>query len=372
MMKKKKIVIIISLIAACTGLLNSQTMKYGFFRETDFITGFSMQSWNTSNDKITEISVPVTIIVPVSKKLVINVGTNSAFANLNSAENKLNGLTDSRISASYITLDDHLLITGGVSIPTGRTTLEGDQSSVASALAVYPLSFNVPSFGQGLALNLAGIYAFKTGNFILGGGAGFVYKNGFKPSKDNDLKYQPGSEISLNLGGETNANMRVPVKFTFDVTYTLYGADKYDGKDIFKSGGKLIADLRSLFKVGQTDMVIFLRERTKGKNEKGWGSLSTEDKNSNGNQIEAGYLAYIPTSEKFGIKGLVDLKLYSKNEYESNGAMIGGVGAGFNFMPTNHFGVEILFKYSAGSLKNKDISTTVTGIEVDGGIKIRL
>ena len=371
-MKKKNIVTIICLMTIFSGLLNSQTMKYGFFRESDFLAGLSMQTWSTANDRITEFSVPVYFIIPVSKKLVINAGSSSAFASLSSAGNKLNGLTDSRISASYVTMDDHLLVSGGVSLPTGKTTLEGDQSRIASALALYPLEFKVPSFGQGFAFNLSGLYAFQVGNYILGGGAGFVYKNGFKPITGSDLKYKPGQEVSLNLGGETNANKRSPVKFILDVTYTIYGSDQYDNTEVFKSGSKLIADLRTLFKAGKTDMVVYLRERTKGKNENGRGSLVEEDKNSNGNQVEAGWRTYIPMSPVFGLNGLVDFKYYSKNEYEQNGALIGGLGAGFSYMPASGFGLDILVKYSTGSLKDGDVSTSLSGIEINGGIKFRL
>jgi hypothetical protein len=371
-MKNKITLVIICLITLCPGLMNSQTMEYSFFRQTDFITGFSMQSWSTPNDKITEFSVPVTFIIPVTKKLIINAETNSGFASLKTAQDKLNGLTDSRISASYVTMDDHLLVTGGFSLPTGKTTLEGDQSSVASALALYPLDFKVPSFGQGFALNLAGVYAFQVSNYILGGGAGFVYKNGFKPIEGSDLKYQPGQEISLNVGGETNANKRGPVKFTLDLTYTIYGSDQYDNQEVFKSGSKLIADLRSLFKAGNTDMVIYLRERTKGKNENGNGSLTEEDKNSNGNQVEVGWMTYLPISARFGLNGLLELKDYSKNEYDQNGALIFGIGAGISYRPSSGLGVDLLIKYSAGSLKGGDISTSLTGIEIGGGIKFRL
>jgi hypothetical protein len=264
------------------------------------------------------------------------------------------------------------LFTAGFTLPTGKTRLGGDQSSVASALALYPLSFNVPSFGQGFSADFSGVCAYQVDNYILGGGLAFVYKNGFKPYTNYDSKYKPGSEFSINAGGETNAKNRGPVKFTLDLTYTIYGADSFEGTNIFKSGSKFIGVLRSLFQVSKTDLMFYALERTKGKNDRGIGTLLTEDRNSNGNQLEFGGISYSPMSSKFGLKGVFDLKLYSKNAYEMNGAFIAGLGAGFNYYFSNSISVDMLFKFSTGSLKNKNESTTVTGIEIGGGIKFML
>jgi hypothetical protein len=331
-----------------------------------------MQTWSTSDDRITEISIPVTFIIPVSKRLTLSAMTNSAMAKLTSAENNLNGLTDSRISGTYLTPDNHFLFTAGVTAPTGKTRLEGDQASVASALAMYPLSFDVPSFGQGLSVNISGVCAYQVDNYILGGGLAFVYKDGFKPYVNSDTKYKPGTELSINVGGETNAKNRGPVKFTLDLTYTIYGADKFDGTEVFKSGGKFIGIIRSLFQVSKTDLMFYALERTKGRNDRGIGSLITEDRNSNGNQLEFGGISYTPMSSKFGLKGVLDLKLYSKNAYEMNGALIAGFGAGFNYYISNSLTLDLLFKYSAGTLSNKGESNSVTGIEIGGGIKFTL
>ena len=366
---KKKYLILLTLIPM---LANAQILKSTFFRQPEVNTGFSIQTWSTDQDRVTEFVVPLSFVIPINRSLTINAVTSSAFAQMNSASQHLFGMTDTRILGSFVTADNHLLITGGVTVPTGNTRLEGDQSSITSALAEYSLNFRVPSFGQGFSANIAGLYAFQAGDFILGGGAGFVYKNGFKPYKSIDAKYKPGTEISVNIGGETNVGNRRGMKLTLDVTYTLYGADEFDETEVFKSGAKLIADLRSLFKITKTDVMLYLRERTKGKNERGFGSLAEEENNSNGNQLEIGGMSYTPLNKSFGFRGALEMKYYSKNEYESNGALILGVGAGFNYKFSNNFSLDMLFKFLTGSLKNKNAGNNITGLELSGGIKYRL
>jgi len=352
-------------------IIHAQISKSSFYRSTDIKSGFSYQTWSTENDQtISEMVIPINIIVPVSKKVTFTASTNSAFADLNTASTKLNGLTDTRITGSLVTLDDKLLITAGVFLPTGKTKLESDQAAVASALALYPLNFRVPSFGQGLMANVSAVMAIETKSFIFGGGLGFVYKNGFKPYTNYDAVYKPGMEFSVNVGGETNGSRKF--KLTFDVTYTLYGKDTYDDTEVFKSGNKLIADLRALFKFRGLDLLVFARERTKGRNDRGLGNLSTEEKNSNGNQIDFGSIAYVPLSNSVGWKVLADFKYYSTNEYDNNGAKIFGGGTGFNFKLSDNFSFDLMGKFSTGTLDNKSTSLGVTGIEFGGNIIISL
>jgi len=362
---------IVLLMALLPVIILGQISKSSFYRSADIKSGFSYQSWSTENDQtISEMVIPLNLIVPVSKSISFTASTNSAFADLNTASTKLNGLTDTRISGSFITMEDKLLITAGVFLPTGKTKLEKDQASVASALALYPLNFRVPSFGQGLMANLNAVMAFETKDFIIGGGLGFVYKNGFKPYENFDAVYKPGMEFSINAGGESNWSRKF--KLTLDVTYTLYGKDTYDETEVFKSGNKLIADIRALFKFRGLDLLVFARERTKGRNDRGLGNLSTEEKNSNGNQIDFGSMAYIPLSKSVNWKLLADFKYYSKNEYENNGAKIFGGGTGFNFKLSDNFSFDIMGKYSTGTLDNQSTSLGITGIEFGGNIVITL
>jgi hypothetical protein len=365
----KKILLILLVIS---GSSLPQVMKSSFYRSTDFKTGFCYQSWSTEkyDQKITEMVIPFSLIIPVSKKVTFSITTNTASASLNTASTDLKGLTDTRIFGSLVTMNDKLLITAGVFLPTGKTKLEKDQGAVASALALYPLYFRIPSFGQGLMANVGAVMAFETKRFIFGGGIGFIYKNGFQPFSNSDAVYKPGMELSVNVGGETNGNRNL--KITLDVTYTLYGKDSYDNSEVFKSGNKLIVDLRTLFKFKGMDLLLYARERTKGRNDRGVGTLMTEEKNSNGNQLDFGSLVYFPFSDNVGMKLLADLKFYSKNEYENNGALIYGGGAGFNFLISNHLNFDVLAKYSKGTLNNQNLSLGITGIEFGGNIKYSL
>ncbi len=371
-MKKLSIVVAILLLSA-VGM--AQSLSKSFQRNLDFSAGGYFQSWTTDdNQKISQITVPISVLVPVDKQLSISVGTNYATSTFDNGSKsvKLSGLTDTRIMGAYVTMDDHLLVTGGITLPTGKTKLESDEASVAGNIGLYPFGFRVPSYGQGTSANIAGSFAAKINQFILGAGMGFVYKSGFVPYKSSGDKYVPGTEISLNLGGETNVSMgNADGKITLDVAYTLYGNDKYADKEVFKSGNKLNADLRLLLNTDKNHYMIYLRERTKGKNEVGYGSLEEEEQNSNGNQIDLGGVGLFSLSDKFMLKGVLEGKFYSKNETETNGAIIGGIGAGAIYMLSDKLSLDLLAKVMKGSLQSK-VSTKITGTDIGLTLKYRM
>jgi hypothetical protein len=370
---KKVSIIIAVLLLGTAGMAQSLTQT--FQRNLDFAVGGYYQSWKTAdNQKVSQFTVPVSFIVPVDRQLTLSVGTNMASSKygVGSESNTLSGLTDSRIAAAYVGMDDHLLITGGVTAPTGKTKLNSDEAVIAGNIGLYPFAFRVPSYGQGTSANVAGSYAFEVEKLVLGFGASFVYKSGFIPYKNNDQKYVPGSEIAVNAGGERNVSFGdVDGKITLDVAYTLYGKDKYGDKQVFKSGNKLNADLRLLLNTEKNHYVIYLLERTKGKNEVGYGNLEEEDKNSNGNQIDLGGVGLFSMSDKFLLKGVLEGKYYSKNQSEENGAIIGGVGAGAIYMLTDKIALDFLAKVLKGTLKNK-VSTDITGTDIGLTIRYRI
>ena len=54
-----------------------------------------------------------------------------------------------------------------------------------------------------------------------------------------------------------------------DVLYTIYTDDVWEDEEVFRSGNKLTFQLMSNFKLGAMDMILFMRERIKGKNKTG-------------------------------------------------------------------------------------------------------
>lgn len=342
-----------------------------FYANTNVTSGAYFQSYSTEHgQKIAEFTIPLRITIPFTRDLILNVVSNQAFASMSGTSGGLSGLTDTRLLGSYVTADDHLLITAGIGLPTGATSLKDDEPMIASALSQYSLDFRVPSFGQGLTANLGAAYAFELGrSTVLGVGAGAVYKDGFKPYDGQSAVYKPGAEVSVNAGGETGSKN---FKIKLDVVYTLYGEDTFDNVEILKSGDKIIANIQAAYRTQGANIIVYARNRTKGKNERGFGSLATERFNSNGNQFDAGAVGAIPLSDNYVLKLYLESRLHTANDYGNNGAAIFGGGAGFTANLADIFLLDIVAKYFNGTIENSGSSVAIDGFETGATVRLMI
>ncbi len=369
-----KIFLIFLAIIFCS-MQNVSAQNLSFAYENNIAAGACFQKWSTANDQnISQFSIPVRYVWALSRQTTINVISGAAFSGFSGVSDNLNGFNDSKINASHILFGERMLINAGMNMPTGVRKLNSDQRTVAAALSPNVFNFRSPVMGQGLNFNLGAVYAAPlTKTFVLGGGVSYQYNGKFKPFADSDLEYRPGNEIILTLGADkTFGRSRDAFKLIADVSYSIYQADKLNGQEVFKSGKKWFVQLYSLFTVADMNMHIWIRNRTKGKNERGLGALQAESRNSNGNQFEAGIMSYIPLTSGFLIKGILDTRVYSKNEYQVNGARIFAAGSGFVYRLSDSFSLDTVFKLAFGNLINRDAKTGVTGIEAGAGINFML
>ena len=349
-----------------SGPVEAEEMHTRFFRDITLGSGVHFQRWNGEGDQtISEFSIPITFIVPVSKKLSLDLVTGSGFATLDrGSSTSLNGLTDTKVRASYIVGDEMALITAGLSTPTGKTELDASEQMVSLYLSQNALGFRTPNFGQGLDINVGVATARKLGEMVLGVGVGYLMKGEFTPW-DGGTEYAPGNELSLTAGLDRKV-MDGEGKLTLDVVYTLYGEDKTNNIKTYQSGNKILVQALGRFKAGGLDWRVHLIERSKAENTSYWGI--NESASSNGNQLEAGLTVLKSQSRSLGLRGLVDLKLYGENEFKRGKATMFGIGPGVNYKLSPRRSLDLNLKYCRGSLDDASLS----GIDLSGRIWIRL
>jgi len=371
-MTTRHLFLIQTLILLLINPAGAQTRKPGLFRSNDFATNVYFQSWNVDGDRTSQLSVPVTYILPLSRKLNLDITTGAAFAQRTTAANRLDGPIDTRVRTSLLLLKEKLLLSAYLTFPTGKSKLGGDQNEVASALADDALGFRVPNYGHGLHLNLAVVYAQKISRgLVLGPGAAFLQKGEFEPFEDTALDYSPGHEIALTMGVDIGGSK---FKMTGDVSYIIYQADKANDVEIFRSGNKLLLQAQWILNARVFGLTLYLRNRSKGKNERGrlFGDLEGETRNSNGNQLDVGSISSFAVGRKTTVQGFLSAKIYARNQFGDRGALIVSVGSGLKQRISRRLALEISARFSQGRLKTQDSLTNVTGIEVGGGFRIRL
>ncbi|MEJ2637309.1 MAG: hypothetical protein P8184_18735 [Calditrichia bacterium] len=373
-MRLKYFIIPLLVLLALSDISFAQGEAGGFLRRNEMSVGASFRTWSSANnERISEWILPVVYILPLNNRLTFDLMNAPTFASLNTASAGLRGLTDTRIRASYLMMEEKLLLTAGLSLPTGNSRLEAEEWVVASALSMNALDFAVPSLGQGLDLKLSAAYAQQVGGIVLGGGFGYLRKGSFKPFAENEYDYNPGDEITFSLGGDKNIPFGINnLRISGDMTYTIYGNDVFNNQEVFRSGNKLLLEVRSLYKSQPYNLLLYLRNRSKGKNQRGLGSLADEALNSNGNQLETGGIGYFPLNDRLQVKALLDGRIYSRNEDKSNGAAILGIGSGLVYTLSERMLLDSQLKFLKGSLKNKSGSLGVTGFEIGASLQFKL
>ena len=345
--------------------LQAQEMHTRFFRDVTVGSGIHFQRWSGEGDlSVRELSIPVTFIMPVSKRLSLDVVTGSGFATLDQGgSSDLNGLTDTKIRASLIVGDELALITAGVNTPTGKKELSAEEQQVSNFLSQNALRFSTPNFGQGLDVNVGVATAKKVGETVVGIGVGYLLKGEFTP-REGGGDYKPGAEISLTAGLDRKV-MAGDGKVTVDAVYTIYGEDELNGAKTFQSGNKLMLQGQGILNTRAATWRLYAIERTKGKNTSHSGGRASEF--SNGNQFEAGVSVLKTSSGKIGLRGLADFRLYGANDFDVGKASMVSVGPGVRYKLSPTRFIDINAQYSKGEIDN----ASVDGIDVSGGIWLR-
>ncbi|MBN2413008.1 hypothetical protein JXQ31_15075 [candidate division KSB1 bacterium] len=370
-MKTKINILFISLLI-CYGILLGQDYTPRLQDQMNTLTGLSFETWKAKDDRITQFALPITFIYPVQDRMRIDVITSPAVSTLSSGESfSLGGLSDTRIRGHYLTENEKFLYTFGIVLPTGKNSLNAEEFNVANALTIHAFDFKVPNLGQGMDINLGVATAFEYGEYIVGAGLSYLKKNNYKPFNDFDFDYLPGDEYTFTAGAERNITLfGKDSRVTGDAVFTIYESDKGNDEKIFKSGSRLLLQTSAFIKFSNFDMLVFLREKIKGKNKTGIGdAFEKERKNRNGNEFEISGQALLPAQNGRQIIGLLDIKLYGNNQYNTGGATLFGLGGGYRMKINEQLFLDGSLRFYFGSITNASESTGITGIKLNGGIR---
>ncbi|MEW6753452.1 MAG: hypothetical protein AB1505_21085 [Candidatus Latescibacterota bacterium] len=350
----------------------AQVPQTRFHRDVVLSSGLHYQTWSPEGSPaIGEVSVPLALVYPVSRRLSLDLVTGSGSASLGEGAGSLSGLTDTKVRASYILGDEAALVTVGISAPTGKTGLTQEEQAVSSALAQGALNFRAPNFGQGLDVSLGLAVARQVGETVLGVGAGYLRKGEFTPSAGG-AAYAPGSELSLTAGVDRRLRGG-DGKLTVDAVYTLYGKDQQDGATVFAPGSKLLVQGLLALRGRGLEWRVHATGRLRGASER--SQSGTTARITNGGQFEVGASLLKEVSPRWALRGVASAKAYADNvselgalRVEQGEATILSAGPGVRLhLGTGRF-LDITARYGTGKMDGASTS----GIDVGTAVWLRL
>lgn len=185
-------------------------------------TAPTMEQWRfgccTASDtslslqRATEYSVPLIASVPVGRAVTLDayvawIHADVRMRGAGAPSYSLDGFTDTRVRASVRLGGDALLATFGVNLPTGKTTLSGEELAVESVLGAPALRFQTPALGTGWGGTGGLVYTRQIGSWSWGLGASYEYRGQYAPAEAQALglssgafDLRPGQAIRLSLG----------------------------------------------------------------------------------------------------------------------------------------------------------------------------
>lgn len=214
-----------------------------------------------ANLKISEFSIPVFVLVPVSPALSFDIGTAYAHANVRQTTSgqvtasSVSGLTDTQIRANYTFGNDFVVVTGGINLPTGESTVSQRQLVAASLIGSDFLAFPITNMGTGFGGTAGAAVARPIGDWNAGFGASMRHAASYDPFDANGgaaLHYQPGNEYRVRGGIDRPVGTG---RLALGLTYSTFGNDNLAGS-IYNTGNRWLTEVGYNNSVGAGQLAL--------------------------------------------------------------------------------------------------------------------
>jgi hypothetical protein len=190
---------------------------------------------------ISQFAIPVFISVPVSERLTFDVGTSYASSRVTSgnAVSAVNGLTDTHVRGNLTLGSDFIVLTAGLNLPTGTSSVTLDQFAAAGLIGNDFLAFPISSMGTGLAVTGGVAMARPIGAWNLGIGGAVRRSAAYEPFDipGQTLRFQPGNEYRVRVGADRPIGAG---RVALGLSYSAFGTDDAGGS-VYNTGNRLIA-----------------------------------------------------------------------------------------------------------------------------------
>jgi hypothetical protein len=190
---------------------------------------------------VSQFAVPLFVVIPVNERLTFDVGTSLARsrATWEGGESQITGLTDTQVRGNYTLGSDFVVLTAGLNLPTGRSSVTLDQFRAAGLISNDFLAFPISSMGTGLAITLGAAVARPAGDWNIGFGGAIRRSGAYEPFDipNQSLRFQPGNEYRARVGVDRPVGAG---RVAFGLTFSAFGKDDAGGS-VYNTGNRVIA-----------------------------------------------------------------------------------------------------------------------------------
>lgn len=213
------------------------------------------------NETISEFTIPVFVVIPISSMLNFDVGTAYAVARVRpnggntEQPSSISGLTDTQLRANVALGTDFVVLTAGLNIPTGRETATIEQQLAAFRIGNDFLSFPISNMGTGLGATGGIAVARPLGSWSVGFGGSVRQSSTYEPfeaSGGTRPRFQPGNEYRARVGVDHPFGTG---RLAIGLTYSKFGNDDIGGS-IYNTGDRYIAQAGFTNSLGGVNVLV--------------------------------------------------------------------------------------------------------------------
>jgi len=320
---------------------------------------------------VDQMYFPVFAFAPIRDNFDISVFGASATntVEFTDTEYDLNGMSDILVQANHSFLQDRLLLSAGVSIPSGKKEVSrSDEYPVLEALATDYLDMPLRRLGEGFGFNVLVGGATVLSEMMRGGAAiRYQYAGEYSPY-DVESDYDPGDIISGSVGVDFEDGALL---WAASLAYTTYMTDKLDGAEIFGQSPTLDVSTRGTWKAEQVAFTVHLAYVSRGENKPydSTGAELTAVKLYGNEFVIGGEAAWSPTDGWTVTPSVVLHSIAGANDARESASVL-AFGGDIARRFSKQFGLRAGGKFLTGSADGGD--TDLSGYQITAGLSLSM
>jgi len=366
---RSRLTLVIAAVLLLAASSPSAQIIYGQPAGANF--GVAYSSWSLDVEgittDITQMAIPFRGFVPIRDNFEISlyVDNSSNTVDISGLESKLNGLGDVRVQASHSFMEDQVVFSLGLNLPTGKKELSAnEEATVLALLAQNYLNLPMRRFGQGLGISATAGLAQMLGEWRCGVGASYRYTGEYDPY-EGYTDYNPGDVMTVNAGAD---RMFGATAFSLNLIFSSYGADKTSDVKTFQQSTQMAVQAGLGHELNSGRLNFGLGYLSRGKNDLFVGENS--ELKYFGDEFTAFGQYMHQLNQQVQVGPMVEYRSIGANDLDFGSTSLIGFGAGLIANPSQSFGVNLGFTYSTGTTDGGDID--VTGLQATLGLSASL
>ena len=225
-------------VAAQERLVGNQSAGLGMSYEQVRFSGSGLRQFNFAGQdssritSVRQLSMPITTAFALGSAWRVDLTSLYASATVSYRDaanparrrtSKLSGISDVRIRATGTVISDLLVVTAGVNVPTGRTSLTNDEFGVLRIMASPSLGMGSTPVGAGVSGTMGVVVARRLGAWAVAAGGSYEYRGSYQPvaalvAGSPSADFQPGGVMRGSVTADrTLGPHRLSISLAADV-----------------------------------------------------------------------------------------------------------------------------------------------------------